>query len=142
MNALPSTQALNPGADLWIVADPESSGWALRIDWLLNFQILRAGRHAPPPMDPELRALVDRTGLGIPGRAPTVRPLLVAADLNLPCRWVLSAADWDWPGLVKCWRELGEPGLRLFLPSGVSIEEVERRWPAAPLGKEIQVVAD
>jgi hypothetical protein len=142
VTSLPQTQALQPGADLWVVGDPKDSRWALKIDWELNFQILRAGVHERPRLSPELVEITAHSGLEAPHIESRSRALLLAADLNLPCRWVLSLADWKTATIAKAREDLKSPSLRVFLPKTQSVETFTKEWSQIASPGDFQVVVD
>lgn len=143
VNVLAPTQAFTAGSDLWVTGEPEQSLWAQRIDWVLNFQILRASRHEKKPVSSEVREFAEKTGLRIPGSPSTAHaPLLVPADLNLPCRWVLSPADWNLENLFSVWQQLGEPSLRVFLPKSEDSDEFTRKWSQMTDNRDFQLVVE
>lgn len=137
---VPRVQALGPGADLWVIGSPESSSWALKIDWELNFQVLRASRHVKPAISTELADVISRTGLEMHETRLRSPALLVASDLNLPCRWVLSMTEWNPNEIKQAWQDLGMPAVRLFLPPSLSVDSWEGQW--GDVSGDFQVVAD
>ncbi len=138
---LSSVEALGLGADLWIIASPESSKWALKIDWELNFQLLRASRHQRPQLANELQSVLTETGLA-PVKAPsTSQALLIPADLNLPCRWVLGFEGLPAAELTKIWRDLGTPSTRIFLPKNQDSTVFLAQWTASG-GGDLQFVLE
>ena len=141
MSSLASTQALTPGAQLWVVGNPEESKWALKVDWALNFQIMRASRHLPAEKSAELEKIKEKSGLESPSTTASKNLLLVAADLNLPCQWVISLSDWKLEELAKTWKELRSPALRVFLPKTQSAEDFAKEWDRI-CGGDFQIVLD
>jgi len=139
---LAPTQAWTSGADLWVVGLPENSAWARKIDWELNFQILRASKHQKPELSPELNQVLQKTGLEALSIDRTGAPLLVAADLNLPCRWVLSLSRIEAPSLLSTWQDLGKPKLRIFLPQTQSVETFTKEWDELAGEGDFQVVLE
>ena len=145
-------QAFRPGVDLWIATEPGASWAARRVDWRLNFMVARAlarGRSAPPT---ELNEITERCEIEVPV-VPDMssEPLLVESSRHLPNRAVVVVA-WaqdgrDWCARAKrAWTSLGSPGVRVFLPPGVSHAVFEREWgvvaeSAAP-PNEVQTVVD
>lgn len=145
MGMIPVTpgQELAPGAELWIASSPESSTWALQIDWILNFQVLRASRHESVKLSPQVTEFLERGGLKSPlQKIPVSAPLLIPADLNLPCRWLLSPQDWSPAALAAQWRELGGPSLRIFLPKNEKAEKFAKAWTEHAGSGDFQVVVE
>ena len=146
VSQLASTQALTPGADLWVVGTPTESPWALKLDWALNFQMLRAGRHKKPAISHELQKVIDQTDLKkeLPHlqNSKASRGLLVAADLNLPCRWVLMLEEWNLTELHEAVTGLGNPSLRIFLPRSMNGESFAKTWSSLSGDHDFQLVLD
>ena len=89
MNILSQASALNPGSDLWIVPDFPKSNWAQKLDWYLNFQIVKASRHAPPGLSDFLVQMIEKTELKIPSfELLSQAPLLIHSQPLLPNKWV------------------------------------------------------
>lgn len=146
---LSQASAFNPGCDLWITADPGASRWALKIDWCLNFQILRGLRHTPVRAAESLVKTVKLTELDwIEIPAESGEPLLVAGGPNLPARWVacLPYENSDLPGWVtrieKLWSGLGRPSLKVFLPTGLAAGTFTETWRRLGGNAEISLVLD
>lgn len=146
VSQLASTQALTPGADLWVVGKPTESPWALKLDWALNFQMLRAGQHKKTTIAPELQKFIHQTELEkeLPSlqNSKTSRGLLVAADLNLPCRWVLMLEEWNLNELHEAVVGLGHPSLRIFLPRAMNGESFAKAWSSLVGDHDFQLVLD
>ncbi|MBX2993960.1 MAG: hypothetical protein KF681_04045 [Bdellovibrionaceae bacterium] len=142
VTSLPSTQALTPGADLWVIGTSTESPWALKLDWALNFQVLRAATHQRPELARDLNEVLNETGLERVVAPVTKRDLLIAADMNLPCRWVLSLDTWDLAALKKTAEGLGHPALRIFLPRAIDSEKFVRQWTEAMGERDFQLVVE
>lgn len=123
VTTLSHSSSWNPGADLWVVADFKNSRWSAKIDWHLNFQIVKAQRHKLESLSPFLINVLERTGLPQPEfRKDENSPLLISSSHLLPNKWVLvvsySEKIQDWvETLSKAWTDLKKPSLRVFLPS-------------------------
>lgn len=143
VTAITPTQAFTGGCDLWITGQPEDSLWTQKIDWVLNFQILRASRHEKKHPAAQVEEFAGRSGLKLPApHSESQAPLLIAADLNLPCRWVLTPAVWDLEALVSVWRQLGQPSLRIFLPKNRDADAFTTEWNASTSGADLQLVVE
>lgn len=142
VTSLPSTQALTPGADLWVIGTSTESAWALKLDWSLNFQVLRASTHQKPVLPPDLSEVLNETGLERVEAPVTKSDLLIAADMNLPCRWVLSLDTWDLASLKKTSQGLGDPALRVFLPRAIDTEKFVRQWTETMGERDFQLVVE
>jgi hypothetical protein len=121
---------------------PEHSTWARKIDWELNFQILRASKHQKPELSAELNQVLQKTGLEALTIDRAGSALLVAADLNLPCRWVLSLSKLDASSLLPAWIDLGRPKLRVFLPQTQSVETFAKEWDEVAGVDDFQIVLE
>lgn len=127
---LPSTQALTPGADLWVVGKPETSAWALRLDWALNFQIMQVHERKVPNLNSTLNQIVLKSELALPPMQnnPPSTPLLIPAEKALPCRWVLSLAEFDLKQLRQLVSLLKPVQIRVFLPNSISAQKLATEW--------------
>lgn len=145
---LDALTALSPGADLWIVADLGHSKWTRKIDWYLNFQLMRAEPRKAPEISDELRKVMDTWEFDPPTIAvrPTA-PLMVASSQLLPnsktvmVPFTADAGEW----VRRChqvWMELQRPSLRLFLPEALSNGDVEKAWPKSDRTDHIEFVSE
>ncbi len=135
-HALPREDALQAGADLWIVADLERSAWTRRIDWYLNFQIFRSGTHAPLKPTPELEQVLSRWEIEAPAGAPSgTSVLMVASGDRLPNHAVVMVPfEGVDPGVWaeevhRVWSRLDAPRMRVFLPAGLTADRFVAAWP-------------
>lgn len=140
--------AFNPGHDLWIVPGTENSRWTLRLDWYLNFQVTRAGRHEsralPAEIDGILREIEWRP------EAPAVdakATLLVSCEDRLPARWVAVVPDTkdlgDWTARIEAvWRNLKQPSLKIFLPTGLQAGTFSEEWKRRVDQEDYSLVLD
>ncbi len=130
---LSQASSRNPGADLWVLADLNSSRHTLPLDWNLNFQITKAHRHQKAKLPSEIQQILTETELknSTPSLAPGASLLLPTQDL-LPNRWVLIVPYHNleaWVSEVhKTWKGLGEPSLRIFLPIGQNAGSFQKLW--------------
>src|SRR5690606_36925124 len=86
---LSMASAFNPGHDLWVVTDPSASRWTLRLDWYLNFQVVRAQSHQSLAMPTEIDGILREIEWTPPApKAKESSPLLVSCEGRLPARWV------------------------------------------------------
>lgn len=129
------------GAELWILPDSQHSTWARKVDWYLNFQMMRAEPHVPRPMAAELAALEEKwvdepwslqKNLG----QYELTPLLVAPSGRLPCRQTVmirfsgrreDLSSWLAESL-RVSRGFLCPVIRVFLPDGVSQTDACALW--------------
>lgn len=149
---LDALTALSPGADLWIVADLVNSQWSRKIDWYLNFQLLRAEPRQRRELSAELRRVVDEWDYEVPQiEVPDPAPLMVASSDLLPnSQTVLIPVVQDKDSWVqachKVWVGLGRPNVRIFLPSSVPSRQFEDRyariWPSEDQTATVEIVTE
>lgn len=155
--SLDALSALASGVDLWVVPDLDHSKWARRIDWYLNFQIVRARPHVLPRLSSKLNEILASAEFTAPevSVSPSA-PLLVASQDLLPNRATVvvpwsegenSQREW----VRRChalWRDLSKPyapnGLsaRFFLPGQLSSDAFLKAWPKEDSSASVQVVAE
>lgn len=142
INILDANQALTAGAELWVVEPPENGGWPLRIDWLLNFQGLRADIHKPPQAIPGLNEIVHATGLDSSRKTtPREAPLLIGADQHVPCRYVIVFQNqWAVSKLADLARSLKINTLRLFPTKSQSADQILKQDLSSAQDLEFQIV--
>lgn len=149
LTTLSQASALNPGADLWIVPDLESSPWAQKIDWYLNFQLVKSMRHQRAELHEDLKNLVKITEQNIFDleNYKSLENLMIISNQQLPNKCVVMI---PWRGdlkvwaqeVVKTWSQLAKPGLRVFLPPGFSTANLEAAWPQNSSVQDLTVVLD
>lgn len=127
--------ALLPGAELWVVPTLDASPWTQKIDWYLNFQILRSTEHLAPEPPPELRDVVAEWEHEVPAiEVSKAAPLMVASSELLPNHAVVvvppagSPAAWV-ESVHKVWTKLDRPSLRVFLPEALGAQDFASSWP-------------
>lgn len=148
MNVLSSASAFNPGSDLWILPDFSCSRWTRRIDWHLNFQIIRACRR-PSPEPREFITLIQKeTELEVfnPVQLPNA-PLLISSVSFFPNRWVVVIPNADFfEAWVRqssdIWEALKHPTLRIFLPTGQSSSSFHNEWSNRHATEDFTLVLD
>jgi hypothetical protein len=130
------SEALAPGADLWVVANLENSSWSQKIDWYLNFQILRAKTHQTAAPDSEMNQVLSRWEVEIPpAENLSSSPLMIVSSSSLPNHAVVMvpfevANLRRWVEQVHgVWRCLDAPSLRVFLPNGQNAVKFAKAWP-------------
>ena len=147
MTVLSHSSALNPGADLWVLPDHLNSQWTPKLDWYLNFQIIRDSRKPRTQISNALAEIIQQTEFDLP-RIPfdTNAGLLIPADKTLPARWVFTQAfnnadDWAL-SIHKTWMSLGQPSLKIFLPTGLTAGQFSEHWQKVAVTGELSVVLD
>lgn len=134
MQVQSAASALNPGFDLWIVPQTESSRWTLRLDWYLNFQVLKSTRRLPAQVPPELSGILKEIEWeSVTPQPPTDAPILISSDGRLPARWLvvlpLSGDTSTWvQKIIGVWGDLRKPTLKVFLPTGLPARSFGEEW--------------
>lgn len=147
-NTLSSANSYNPGADLWIVTDHRFSRWTEKIDWHLNFQISKSLRHISSKTSPFLNFVLKNTELPNFDFLPESKSqLLIASNRLLPNRWVLvlgfdESLDIWMNDLTKVWKKLGDPSLRIFVPSPFNVSKVAEFWNNHHSTYDVSLVAE
>lgn len=146
---LSQASAFNPGSDLWIVADLESTQWASKIDWYVNFQIVKSQRRQSAVLSSELQNILSQTELPNLSVSTSAGPqnLMIASQKQLPNKWVVvlpwknDLAAWT-KEIEQIWNQLNQPSLRVFLPPGFSTASMEKAWPNNSSVQDFTVVLD
>jgi hypothetical protein len=147
MNVLSLASAFNPGSDLWIIPDFAGSRWTTKIDWYLNFQLVRSTRR-PQPETRNFTLYVEKeAGLDhILINAPASAPLMITSKDFFPNKWVvmLPAADFNrWVKEVSdIWENLKNPSLRIFLPTGQNAGSFHKEWQKFHAFEDFTLVLD
>ncbi len=153
MTPLSGASAFQPGSKLWIVSDTKSSSWTLRLDYYLNFLILKNFRHAPPTVSTQLVSILSATGLSSELQQTekslfnSEKPLLLYSENQFPNLWTLHLPyDGQLSAWIKkahtYWKGLHSPSLRFFLPYQVDPLELENAWQSVSDFTDITVVND
>lgn len=146
--ALSQANALNPGADLWILCDLEKSPWTAKIDWYLNFQICKSSRHHSQSLPEFLSEVLEKTELEKKNiQLDKSAPLMIASQDLLPNKWVVllpwnnDMAGWSTQAF-EIWKKLNKPSLRVFLPPGQSAGNFQTPWQIHNIAPDFTVVLD
>ncbi|HPI40110.1 MAG TPA: hypothetical protein PLJ21_04855 [Pseudobdellovibrionaceae bacterium] len=154
MNQISAATALNPGSQLWIIPNSENSPWTLKIDYYLNFLILKNLRHKPTQLDLELKNTILQTEIfslntfekkDLPVQN-IESGLLIYSENSLPNQWTYYLPFHKNPQIWiqkihKTWQGLKQPSLRFFLPIGLSFNELEVEWKALTEFTDITIVS-
>lgn len=139
--------AFTVGAELWLVPDVGHSHWTRKIDWYLNFQMLRASAHSAPVVAPQLLELLKDEGLAAPtASSQLLAPLMISTAHRLPARYAVhlpyqgNLRDWL-KRVAQIWHHMRHPSTRLFLPTGVNFSECQAAW-GEPDSQNVSVVMD
>ncbi len=136
---LSAASGLNPGSDLWAVADRPHSKWNLQLDWLCNFKLLAFERHKASKKSVTLQNMINDTELklGPIARPLPESPLLLSSCQWLPNRWILFIPYTDtqkWISHIgSTWMGLQQPSLRIFLPTHLSANDFSQTWQSTSL---------
>jgi hypothetical protein len=151
MKTVVEGDALNAGCDLWLIADAERSSWSRKIDWHLNFQILRSLAHQTPRLSPELRRVLEDAEVEAPeieATSAVATPLMIASRDLLPNRQTVSVPVPDEGGdaawVKAChavWNQLGRPRARVFLPDTMKPDLFSKSWPKSDADASVELVS-
>ena len=135
--------ALSPGCDVWIAAEPERSRWSRKIDWYLGFQMMKAAGHATPVLAPALKSILSREEMEtIEVVSAGDAPLMVASRKLLPNSTTVMVPFKEMKSWAetchRVWTGLNQPRMRIFLPDDVSSETFLRNWRGD--GEKIELV--
>lgn len=148
MNVLSAASALNPGSDLWIIPDSAHGRWNQKIDWYLNFQIVKSQRHLTPETRNFIKLIQSETGLES-HEPPILRnaPLMITSEAFFPNKWVVvipmpvEFSRWVREA-SNIWENLRNPGLRVFLPTGQNAGSFNKEWQSLHSFEDFTVVLD
>lgn len=146
---LNQASSMNSGADLWIVPQLPVSKSAQRMDWYLNFLLTKSSLHAKVQAPAPLSSLIKMTGLEETNWAAEASPrLLIPSDHHLPNRWLVQVTFFqenleNWcRNISACWKDLGHPTLRIFLPTGLSSTQFHQAWKSQNPFDDFTVVCE
>ncbi len=134
MNVLSLASAFNPGSDLWIVPDSNNCRWTHKLDWYLNFQIIKNQRHLSPETRNFTKLIQKDTGLEVYEHTiPKNTPLMITSEPFFPNKWVvvvpMAASFSTWVHEASnIWENLKHPSLRVFLPTGQNAGSFNKEW--------------
>ncbi|MBS1971018.1 MAG: hypothetical protein JSU04_11960 [Bdellovibrionales bacterium] len=148
MNILSSASAFNPGSDLWIVPDSASCHWVQKLDWYLNFQIVKSQRHLSPETRNFTKYIQKESGLETYEISlPKDAPLMITSEAFFPNKWVvvvpMTANFGIWVReVLGIWENLKQPSLRIFLPTGQNAGSFNKEWQKLHNFEDFTVVLD
>jgi hypothetical protein len=139
MTLLSQSSAITSGHDLWVLPHYKTSTWTPQIDWMMNFQILKTSRHRPPEVSSALVEILHQNEIHVHNVEINTDELLIPTQLFFSNRWVLYCSNMinsegevllnHWfKSIFHHWKGLKFPSLRIFLPQGVNIQEVQKIW--------------
>lgn len=130
---LSSDQALSEGSTLWIVGELNSSFWAQKINWYLNFQLRRAKFHQSREISSELITVLQTCEVEAPEfKLNPNAPLLVESSKLLPNQVTVQLFNRTFESwledAISIWNDLQRPSVRVFLPADKSPDVMKTRW--------------
>src|SRR5437868_1774620 len=134
MNVLSLASAFNPGSDLWIVPDSPHCRWTQKLDWYLNFQIVKNQRHLSPEIRNFTKLIQKDTGLETYEHTVVKNaPLMITSEAFFPNKWVVVVPmTGNFSAWVReasnIWENLKNPSLRVFLPTGLNAGSFNKEW--------------
>jgi hypothetical protein len=143
-----AASALNPGSDLWIVPQADASRWTLRLDWYLNFQVLKSTRRLPAHIPSELEDIVKEIEWEQPSlQTESDSPILISCEGRLPARWLvvlpLPSEKSEWVRkIVGIWSDLRKPSMKVFLPTGLQAGSFGEEWKRHTDFEDFSLVLD
>ncbi|MGZ3804924.1 MAG: hypothetical protein ACXVB4_11980 [Pseudobdellovibrionaceae bacterium] len=148
MNVLSLASAFNPGSELWIVPDANNCRWTQKIDWYLNFQIIKSQRRLSPETSHFTKLIQKDTGLET--YEPILMknaPLLMTSEAYFPNKWVVMVSFLgSFPNWVRevssIWENLKHPSLRVFLPTGQNAGSFHKEWQIHHSFEDFTLVLD
>ena len=128
-----SENALAPGCDVWIAAEPERSRWSRKIDWYLGFQLMKAAGHETATLSPSLKSILAHEEMAsVEVAAAADAPLMVASRKLLPNTTTVMVPFKETKSWVEAchrvWTGLNQPRIRVFLPDDLSSEDFLGAW--------------
>jgi len=145
IHTLYRAQAFGPGSTLWVIADEKANPIHDRMNWYLNFQILKAKAHKAESWAPQLRSILKENNITQFQRDELgSAPLMVTADKGFPVNNIvevpLNINRENWVNNVHTiWEKLGQPNVRIFLPTDISTDDFKGLWKGAKT-KDVTVV--
>ena len=140
--------AYNPGSDLWIFPELENSNWTQKVDWYINFQIIKNSQKKSLPLSEEIQNVLDKTGLDLKKIiSARPQPLMISTSTWLPNKWLVVVAGSKqfspWTQQVfQTWKQLKKPTLRIFLPTGQNASSFLEHWRELSSDQEMTLVID
>ncbi len=140
--------SLKPGCPLWVVAQPAASQLTRKIDWYLNFQIMKAECHKRQTVSVELAQIEEEWGFDRPEISVTEQaPMLIPSHACFPNTQTVIV---PFAGDGKRWAEtiqkisvaLKMSKIRVFLPDALSRDAFKKAWPkkSAAAGEKIEEI--
>lgn len=128
------SQALSPGADLWIVGRFEDSEWTGVLDWRTGFQLYKSVNQGLRSRDAKLSEILVNSDIPDFHYPSKHHFHLYPAELTFPCKWILLINESDssperWLNLAYSrWLSLQKPSLRILCPRGIQEDWLASNW--------------
>lgn len=154
---IPHTQALNSGADIWVLISDDSFYWSLKLDWSLNFQMHKKMNHRKRVISEELQTLLINSGLkdkwaknqissdsanNSLEKTKAPPPLIIPAETYLPCRWFIRLQNDRISQLKEICSNLKANSVRIFHDSSTTMKNIEMQWNQNPQELDLQIVVN
>jgi hypothetical protein len=145
---LNQASSLNPGADLWVIAQVNASKSSQKLDWYLNFILTKSSLHIKSTISSDLQEILQQTGILSPTQKTYSDRLLIPASHHLPAKWLVQVTFFHdnldkWcHDIAESWKGLGHPTLRVFLPSGLTIDQFLLAWKSENTFDDFAVVSE
>lgn len=134
IQTISTTNCFTPGADLWIAPDHPNSLFTKKLDWYLNFQLIKSSQKSSPKLSPTLCEILKSESLPEPQvNLEAYPPLLIPTSGRLPAQFVVFIPNqgdfklWLSKALLA-WKQLNQLPTRVFLPPGLSLEQCQLEW--------------
>jgi hypothetical protein len=142
-----SHQSFQSGAELWITPHPTQSSWTAKIDWLINFQILKAKQLKPQMMSPELKQIQQLCQIHAPEQQPTPERFLFPVGDHLPTQWlaVMPYTETEQNFLAETLsilKSFQAKTVRIFLPKSIKLDLAKKFFEQKKSSVEIQWIPE
>ena len=131
IQSLSPSQALNSGAQLWVLSNPEYSSWNYKIDWYLSFLMRKTRLNTLKNQSISSDSLMKKYNISSFQWAPSSPfPILIDSSSYLPNLWTLEleySSQWLHQ-VYNIWSSLSRPRLRIFAPKPIKKEDIEKKW--------------
>ena len=146
ISVINTNSAFSAGKKVWLI-DSNRDGYLRRkIDWHLNFLLLKAESHKKPELAPQMLNIIAENEMpSFHSQSIRTSPLLIPSEHAFPVSsiveipWVKDKEHWV-TEVHKTWQLLGEPEIRVFLPQDLSANEFKKLWPKSSLLWTLEVV--
>jgi len=149
ISVLSPANAYNPGSELWIFPELQKSQWTQRVDWYLNFQILKNSQRETLSIAEEVQAILKEAELHEHSivTSPTDSNLMISSQQQLPNQWVVVVPGSEklrmWMADIHAvWENLKKPTLRVFLPMNLSANAFVESWSLISESEDVTLVLD